>query len=294
MRVFTRRAGLLAGLATLVSRPGHAACAAPLTVVPVENANGRCVLTVSLNGQDMKMILDTGAERTVLTRAAVARHRLPLDAFVGTTLRGADGRLDTHRNARVRSLSVGGVGLYQREVNRPLSLAVTAMDLGDIAGLLGGDLLRRHGLDLDILGGRLALLAADDCPAFVAESVPLQLLRPNLLLVPVTLDGLHLTALLDTGSTSSLVNARGLYKLGLSPARIAQDPVSPGLALGGRFEAHRHPFDTLRVGSMVLANPRVFAINVPEPAFDLLLGLDVLGRQRMFLSYANLKLSLGQ
>ena len=42
-----------------------------------------------------------------------------------------------------------------------------------------------------------------------------------------------------------------------------------------------------------MAEPALLTLATPEPAFDLVIGLDVLARQRMVLSYAPAALALG-
>jgi predicted aspartyl protease len=279
-----RRAALLGGLASLgaAAAPGEAA-------IPIDVSRGRCILPVLLDGRVARMVLDTGAELTVVTRAAVARLGLRPDPWVGTTLRGAGGLLERHANADAVSAQAGGIKLFQGQPGRGLSLPVTSSDLGGADGLLGGDVLRHYTLDLDIPNARLVLRGAV-APAQTAGAVLLQPLRRDLLLAPVQLDGHALTALLDTGAAASLINARGLYRLGLLPARQVHDSLVPMQALGGESMVRRHRFGELRIGAVTVPEPTILTQAVPEPAYDLVLGLDVLGRQRLVLSYPGMTL----
>ena len=288
-----RRALMLGGGAALSTRPALADCPAALAKVPLNTASGPCVVPVSLGGHTVRMVLDTGAERTVLTRSAVARFGLPLDEFVGSTMRGAGGRLDEHRNAIVANLSIGGVGLAVQTPGGALSLPVVAFELDDIAGLLGGDMLRHTTLDFDFAAGWLSVLPDRTCAQSTAVAVPLTLLRRFLLLAPIELDGHKLTALVDTGASISLINARGLHRLGLSTDRTTHDPEVFPKVLGGNIPAHRHSFGTLRIGGYEISAPRLLVYPQPEPAFDLVLGLDILARQKIRLSYAEPRLELG-
>jgi hypothetical protein len=252
--------------------------------------DGRAVVPVLLNGGLAHMLLDTGAERSVISRAAAARLGLPFDPWVETTMRGAGGELETHRNADVQIATLGGVRLVQRATQPGLSLAVASFGLGGADGLLGGDILRHFTLDLDFPAGRMALRPARWAPP-VGNSVPLTLLWPDLLLAPVRLDGQMLTALVDTGASASLVNARGLHRLGLTPAAMAQDQSAATAAIGGRLPVRVHRFSELRLGGLRIPAPWMLTAPVPEPAFDLILGLDILARQRIALSYASPRLT---
>lgn len=282
-------AGPVSGALSGVVRRADAACAAPLGSAALE-AGGPCVVAVVLGGQPARMVLDTGAERTVLSRDAVARLGIALDPWVGTTLRGAGGRLDQHQNAQLRQLSLGGVALFQKNPAAPMSLPVAALALGEVAGLLGGDVLGRLTLDIDRRAERMVLTEGPACGFPV--TVPLAVLRRFLLLAPVLIDGVALTALLDTGAGRTLINARGMYRLGLSPERIAADPAIVSAGIGGGFTARAHRFAALTLGGRRFAGPELLLAAVPEPAFDLVLGMDVLGRQRFAVSYPGRALSL--
>jgi predicted aspartyl protease len=279
-----RRAALLAGLASL------GAAAAPGDIaIPIDVSGGRCLVPVRLDGRVARMILDTGAEISIVTGAAMARLGLRRDPWVGTTLRGAGGLVERRANVDVGVALLGGVKLIQHPPSSGLSLPVTSSDLGGADGLLGGDVLRHYVLDLDIPGARLALRGPETTPNSNGD-VKLQSLRGDLLLAPVVLDGHALTGLVDTGASVSLINARGLYRLGLVPALQLHDPAVPMLSVGGESIVRRRQFTELRIGALKLATPTILTEQVPEAAYDLVLGLDVLARQRLMLSYPGLKL----
>jgi predicted aspartyl protease len=279
-----RRAALLGGLASL-----GAGAAAGDTTIQIDVSDGRCLVPVRLDGRAARMILDTGAEMSVVTGAAMARLGLRRDPWVGTTLRGAGGLVERRANVDVDVAQLGGMKLIQHPPGGALSLPVTSSDLGGADGLLGGDVLRHYVLDLDIPAARLALHGPESSPPSNGD-VKLQSLRGDLLLAPVILDGHALTGLVDTGASVSLINARGLYRLGLVPALQVHDPAVSMLSVGGESIVRRRQFTSLRIGPLKLAAPNILTQPVPEAAYDLVLGLDVLARQRLLLSYPGLKL----
>lgn len=280
----SRRAVLLGGMTALAASKAHAAAA-----VPVDAAGGRCIATVMLDGRAARMLIDTGAARSVITRSAVLRLGLQPDPWVGTTLRGAGDVLEHHANALVREARLGGVMLMQRNPADGLSLSVTGSDLAGLDGLLGNDVLRHATLYLDMQRSRLLLLPPTQQ---VQGGVPLARLGENLLLAPVRLDGHDLVALIDTGASASLLNARGIYRLGIAGSR-AHDPAVATLAVGGTLATRAHRFATLAVGPLLLAAPTILVADVPEAGFDITLGLDVLGTRPLVLSYAALRLAFG-
>ena len=214
---------MMAACTTAVALPGAVA-------VPVDVADGRCVVAVLLDGRVARMVVDTGAERTLVTRAAAQRLGLRRDLWVDTPMEGAGGQVERHPNVDVGSPSLGKMALFQ-ETGRGLSLAVTDLNLGDADGLLGSDLLRHFTLDLDMPKARLVLLPAGGTMA-AGNCVQLRPWARGLLLCPVRVDQQELTALVDTGAGATLINARGLHRLGITAANLAGDPVVTPLRPG--------------------------------------------------------------
>jgi len=278
----TKRAGAAPRSVTLTRRAlVLGALAAPAIAAPAAY-----LVPVQLNGRPARLLLDTGATRSVLTLAAVRRLGLPSDGWVDTLLRGAGGRLESHDNADVAEARAGALRLFQRP-GQPLSFAVTTQLFGDADGLLGGDILRHF--DILVSAAGTVALRPPGTIAAAPPAVPLTSLFPNLLLAPITLDGNHLTALLDTGATASLLNARGLHKMG----RLSQGPSSTIKALGGPTSVQSHDFQRLTIGPLTIDHPNLLTANVPELAFDLILGTDIIARTGFAISYARRVVRIG-
>jgi hypothetical protein len=265
-------------------RLSRRAFVAGLLAAPAAAASAPDLVPVRLDGRPARLLLDTGAARSVLTLAAVRRLGLPGDAWVDTLLRGAGGRLENHANADVAQASAGRLRLFQRP-GQGLSFSVTTGYLGVADGLLGGDILRHCDIEVSAAGA-VALGPAGRVRA--ARGVALSPLFPDLLCVPVTLDGQALTALLDTGASASLLNAKGLHRMG----RLTADPEGKIEALGGALPVQAHRFARLAVGPLMIKGPTLLAAEVPEAAFDMILGLDIIARGAFTISYARRQLGL--
>jgi predicted aspartyl protease len=294
---------LLAALALLFATAAHAACRVEARAsVPVTLVQNQATVPVALNGQDTPMLLDTGAGRTLLTAAAVQRENLPQDEWVSTPLRGAGNRIEEHRNVILTSMALGGLKLQRRGLAQSISLAVTGQRLdpqGRIAGLLGADLLSRYDLDLDLPAGRLMLYSVTACAGRYLpwtssyDAIPARILPDNALVVQVLIDGRTLDAQLDTGAGASLIDARGLHRLGLTPAALAHDSTSLATGIGGQFLDQRHRFSELRIGAERIVSPTIRVAALPRPGVDMLLGMDVLASRRIWISYATAQLFIG-
>ncbi len=266
--------------------------------VPIQIVAGVPVVGVQLNDLTLSFVLDTGAQRSLVTAAAVQRAGVRLDVWADTTVKGISG-YERHRNADPDSLALGGIALRRRTVAADLTLTVGPLPQSvfashDIAGLLGVDFLGGFDLDLDIPHGRLSLYRVSGCAGrflpwtssyeMIAASVPIR----DLLTIPVTLDGVPLRAEIDSGSSIGLLTATGISRMGLSAAVLGQDP--GGSVSGvGRFAVatHRHRFGTLQIGTERIAAPVIWAAPVHLlPIVDMLLGGEWLRQRRVWFSYA--------
>lgn len=300
----TLRAAFAAALGVLLALlpPGaaRAACTvAPRATVPLHEIAEHVVVDAEVDGKPARFILDTGAERTLLTPAAVRRLALPLDPWVGTTVVGIGGE-ERHQNAKLASLTLGGTALRQNTLLHGLSVSVGAIPPGQLGsgphpvdGILGRDVLAAFDLAIDLPGLRLTLYRVRDCHgqfepwpgAAAVRSLPGY---RHVLGIPVHADGKTLRAMIDTGSSVTLIAAPGLVRLGLTPARLARG--TPGVATGigpREVKVHVVQLATLTVGGITEHTPRVVGADVRlHPILDLLLGLDWLGRHRVWMSYA--------
>jgi hypothetical protein len=265
--------------------------------IALDVVNGAITLPLEVNGIAATFILDTGAQRSVVTEAAVHRLGLARDEWVGTTMQGIGG-IESRANADPRSLTLGGIPLVRRTLNHDTSLTVGVLprtEVGNLVidGVLGRDFLSMFDLDLDLPAHRLTLYQVHDCRGRFLPwqgdytSLPLTLPAENALVISVMLDATPLRALLDTGASASLVAAPGLFRLGLQPARLAGDPADQVTGLGSHVVTmRRHTFRSLRVGSQTTENPVLWVAPVHlTPIVDMLLGADWLAQRRIWVSF---------
>ena len=286
-------------LALVMPAIADAACSVdPKATVPLDVTNGVISLPVEVNGITATFILDTGAQRSVVTGEAIERLGLARDPWIGTTMSGIGG-IDRRPNADPRSFSLGGVALVRRTLNHDTSLTVAVIPrthVGEqvIDGLLGRDYLSVFDLDLDMPGRRLTIYQVRDCAgrflpwAGDYTSVPVTTPAEQALMVPVTLDGTPLRALLDTGSGASLLAAPGMVRLGLQLDSLAADRTEVVSGLGPHtVTMHLHRFRSLVVGGETLDSPEIRVAPTRLPLFaDMLLGADWLSGRRVWISYA--------
>jgi Aspartyl protease len=109
----------------------------------------------------------------------------------------------------------------------------------------------------------------------------------NALLLPVSLDGQHLVAELDTGTSLSIVTSDAALKTGLRPEALAADPaVKLRGANPGTSTQPLHRFREIGIGEDTFPDPLLLVGGVQGGPWDMLLGTDYLRGKRVWLSYA--------
>ena len=177
---------------------------------------GHVLVPVSVNGQEARpFAVDTAASVTVLDAGEFAAlgGDGPQPAVGTSHAQGA------HSSFAARVITVDSLALWQVERRdqqvalMPLS-ELTPGRVPDFAGVLGLPLLRNYRIDLDYPERRLSLYQLDGelppCEVCVPErAVQITPLVGGLPSVPVTIDGVRMTALLDTGGLAVVCAAHG-------------------------------------------------------------------------------------
>jgi hypothetical protein len=264
-----------------------------LTVV-----NGIIMVPALVNEQPATFILDTGAQRSVITRDTVARLALALDEWVATTTSGVGG-MERHRNANPRSFTLGGVKLERRTRTRDTSLTVGTLPLTRIGphqidGLLGRDFLSPFDLVMDLRRQRVTLFEVSECSGrFLPwrgdyRGLPVENPTETALVIRLEVDGVRLRALLDTGASTTVLAAPGMARLGLTAEKLAGDQTGQASGLGPRpIATFRHVFQEMRIGQEVFREPALMVSPIRlVPIVDMLLGADWLANKTVWVSFA--------
>jgi hypothetical protein len=136
-------------MASPQARPPAPGLAVDSTVIPF-SAGDAIRAAAWVNGTQLVLMVDTGAERTVVSPAALARAGLVAEAGRPIRIMGVTGGA-TAREVVVERLDLAGVQVGP--------LAVIAHDIGvaGVDGLLGRDVLDRFTLTVDSAAGRATL-----------------------------------------------------------------------------------------------------------------------------------------
>jgi predicted aspartyl protease len=272
--------------------------AAPVAEMTLATLNDTPLVTLFANGVPLVLVLDTGAERTVVTPAAAKRisGKAPRIEFQ-RGLRGIAGSLPA-REIELDSFSIGGVPIRWRRVT---VASITTPQVFSIAldGLLGADVLSSFDVAIDLSGHRMGLYQKGSCGNLGRSRTGQQAdisagrSRSNYLFFPVLLNGFRITAIIDTGAQRTTISTTTARALGVTEAALASDrPVKTRGAAGEELTSRAHRFARLDIGGISVSDPEIIVSDVRLRDADIVLGVDFLSSRRLCLSYSAFRIFL--
>jgi hypothetical protein len=258
--------------------------------MPLEVRNRLLVVPAGIDGKWVTLLVDTGAERTVLGGDAVARLGLARDQKIVTRSTGLGGVFIAN-DAIVPGLVLGGV-----------RFPITRVSVGQFRfgpslaadGLLGSDILLAFDLDIDVPGKTLTLYRPRLCPDIrppwhepYEQVTGVTALRDRLL-IPFQLDGVHGMGIFDTGAQATTIGVRMAERLGLTPEAMAGDQIVEHHGAGPGFQQARlHRFNLLQIGPAAAPEPILSVLPVDAGVGDALIGEDFIDGRRIWMSFAD-------
>ncbi|HVO46585.1 MAG TPA: aspartyl protease family protein [Steroidobacteraceae bacterium] len=125
-------------------------------VLHVEMVGNSPLVDVSINGQPARLLIDTGAAASILTRPAAQAYHLQLLALEGVTMYGVGGSDATDRVV-VEGFQLGTLKVHDAQ------FFVAGRGIGAAAGVLGESLLSRWDAEFDFAHGAVRLFQPKGC-----------------------------------------------------------------------------------------------------------------------------------
>jgi predicted aspartyl protease len=283
----------------VLTQAAQAACTTKRVAdLPLTVFDEKLLVNVTLDGSPEVMALDTGAGITVVSTEAAGRLNIPHDFDHHADIGGVGGADSALFIGLVDTLDLDGVRLSHQ------ALPIVDLPMHDgagrkLAGFLGADVLSRFDVDLDIAGGHLGLWKATGCDTAPppwdanADPLPIDLDEGHHILVPLRVDGVKLTAVLDTGAGGLDLTLRAGMRAGATDDALEADPVIHGTGVNNRgWTGHMHRFHTIAFGGRKLTDMWVALVPSSDVArYDALIGSDglvgmrVLHDMRLWISY---------
>ena len=275
----------------------------PVAVLPLLNEPTGLYVPLVIDGQPVKLLLDTGSAQSLLTSETVHRLGLPTerllddtDVLIGFAVEGIGGRRHIDR-AWPHSIELGQTHLLGVAVSFVWSRNTQWDPSAD--GILGMDILSRYDLDVDVGGARLALFEPGSlCPpqgeartSTTTLSQDLAVFGPRL---TARIGNQAFDTLIDTGTQRSSIMAHAAARL-----------VADGQAKGERFavfgigtghaDAVMQNFASISLNNIVLRNLQLAVVSAPGLGeLEIILGTDVLAHVHLWLSGSRRSLTLAE
>ncbi len=277
-----------------------------LAELPVD-VGGDVTVQAQVNGQPVRMIVDTGSAGTLLSTPAASRLGLALRKFFGVEMYGVGGK-SAAASATIKEFKVGNL------TDRNFDMLVTGdHDLGAAQGVLGALFLMQSDVEFDFPHNMLRFFKPKNCKGDqvvywgTAYSVaPMVGSTEGRIEVAVQLNGKTTAAQMDTGASITTVTTAGAANAGVEVAEQERSPRGPLHGLGAHsVDAYSGVFSTFSFGDETIHNAKLevadmfregkeapinshIAVNVLlEP--NMLLGDDFFRSHRVYVSLGQRK-----
>lgn len=239
------------------------------------------VVDGAINGQKIRVLLDTASRQTVVRRSAAKT--------LGLTPAGVEG----HPDAETVHIIEFRIGKTVRDNWR---VAVAGeQDFGDdVAIVLGNDFFQQADIEFDFGANAVRVYQARDC-----DGAPLAYWAPAASTIPIeggdgtrlaiAINGKPVLALLDSGAGRSLLGAAEAEKLGVTPESPGTLPAGCVAGYGkNAVDSWTGQFESFAIGGEVIRNPRIrfadLAQHTGDGRTEMLLGADFLHSHRVLVA----------
>ena len=272
------------------------------------DVGGRPMVRASLNDVEKYLILDTGGVYGMLDRAII--EDLNLDTRrANVTITGIAGDR-SNEFVTLERFQMGNIWSAGR------TFMVSPGDNGESSdirpvGVIAPDVLAAYDADFDFAAGSFNLFSQDHCEGMVVywlprvvAVVPFEVDSSFHVRFPVTLDGVELRALLDTGASITVLNADvARRRLGIERDDAGSQQVG-AIGEGGDREIYRRQFESLQMEGIAVPAPvihiypdlmrtglgRVLRFSDGRGLPDMIIGMNVLSKLHLYIAYGERRL----
>lgn len=296
-----RRYAVAAAAAASVSAmtPAHAESKCKIMEMlrlPVTIVDASPTVPVTINGQKLQLIADSGAFFSTLSPGMAAELGLRLHpAPFGLYLSGIGGDADVNL-ANVADFGLGG------HVFHKVDFLVGGSEVGE-GGVMGQNVLGLADVEYDLPDGVISLMKPEHCyhaslaywakgkPFSVADIEPASK-EDRHTAGSVWLDGVRLRAIFDTGASRSTLTLHAAKRLGFDPDSPEAEDAGYISGIGRRgVRSWIAPFASLKLGdNEEIRKIRLRVSDIDDADFDMLIGADFFLSHRVYVSNAQHKL----
>ena len=243
------------------------------------------VISAKINAEDVRLILDSGAFWSVVSRAAAEQFKLKTRPVpYGLTLRGFGGSTITPSLATAKTFNLAGISIS----NVDFLVGGNEVGSGSI-GVLGQNFLEKWDVEYDLSKGMVRLLKDEDCgnavlAYWLKPDEPYSVMSTSMTTPtePHTegsayINGIKIHVLFDTGSPTSVLSLRAAARAGIKLDGPGVVDLGYTWGIGrGMVKSYSAPFASFKFGEggEEIQNTRLRFADIDLGAVDMLIGSD--------------------
>jgi predicted aspartyl protease len=299
-------AAVTVGAALLLGPVGaQAACSLKAFDVPVTMEGPRPLVAGKINGQPVKLLLDSGAFFSSIDAKFAAQQKLKgvPRPTLGTRL-GAD--------AQTVTSGAGGTDVVTGIVVAPAfefagaqfkNVPFLTHNLGEAPGILGQNFLHQLDNEYDLKNGRVRLIRPEGCektemvywakPGMTYSMTPLESndgINAHILGV-ITINGVKQRAIFDTGAATTFITARAAARAGVKTTDPGVKPAGYTSGLDrDNIKTWVGRFASVKIGDEEIKNTNLAIGDSYANDFDVLIGADFFLAHHVYVANSQRKL----
>lgn len=251
------------------------------------------IVHTTMNGVRIDTLIDTGGQYSTVSPRVASRLNLPVAADKSVTFGGVGGTMFT---------SVATVHRYQLGASQGRKILLPVLGLStqklpdghELGGIIGNDILRYYDIDMDLPAQQVFLINTMGCRSVVPWGGPLHPVSFGMAgdgapVVPLTLDGKTLTAIVDTGAGLSTMSSYLFRASGFAGEDLPVIGHAHLVGIGDEpVTAPVYRFNSLTIGGVIWHHP-VIAVGGAYPgniAAHMILGDNFTSRHELYISNA--------
>jgi tetratricopeptide (TPR) repeat protein/predicted aspartyl protease len=287
-----------AAIGSLASAPASAACVLhKIGELPVTMDGLTPTVAVKINGDDVRMIADSGSWFGLLTPQAAARLKLRIGPLEGGDVEGLGGA-EQAGVAQTKDFTILGYTFHDAD------FVVASPQLAPLDGLIGNNLLSFADTEFDLANGVIRLFKPVGCRqntnlaywaaqtgAYGSVPMPAAAAPDFKIVVHVQVNGHDMTAIIDSGAGRSYISRDAAKTADVTVSTAGVKTASVGYGVG------RHPinswtatFQTFRIGDEEVKNAVLEIGDGQLSDADMLIGADFLLSHRVYVANSEHKL----
>jgi predicted aspartyl protease len=235
-----------------------------LAELPVNASHNRPLIGGEIDGQGVKILVDTGGQTSLVTRATANRLKLKQISISGASGRGVGGQVQVYSTS-LKQLTLDKFSVH----NLTMPVAIEGHRNFDM--ILGEDFFSQFTVEFDLAHGVIRLFDPKGCRAeqlgywsktdSLADlaSSPKDSIRIE---TTVLLNGRAVRAVLDTGATVSVISRTTAAGLGMSVDGKAS---MPALGIGrDAVDSWVGVFDSFTIGDETIRNAPLLIVDMKK------------------------------